>query len=506
MLAFASTGMTALDWLVIALYGIAMLAIGAYYMRGNRTTDDYLLGGRTMRVGSIGLSLFATLFSTITYLGMPGEMISKGPVILCWLLGIPIIYVVGGYLVIPRFAALRGASAYAMLEQRLGMSIRLMGSCMFLLTRLFWMALIINVTAEKVIVRMMNWNASATPWVSAAIGLLTVIYSSMGGMRAVVLTDVIQSLILFAAALAAIVLITGKLGGIMSWMPTEWSPHWDSQPLFSFDPTVRVTVVGSVVFMLVWWISTSGSDQMAIQRYLSMPNMRAARRAFLITLLSNAAVTFVLGALGFALLAFFRAYPQPGMTIERNADDFLTYYIVHFLPPGVTGLVLAGLLAAAMSSLSSGINSSGAVISADFIERFRPAASEADRMRIATLLSWCSGLAAVLLSLFIGMLGQTKNIMELTARTNHVFVAPLFALFVMAIFVPYSTPTGAAVGTLAACGVAVLIAFWDLITGGPTLSFQWISLVALAVHLSVGCTISRLQQTRRSTRADQPTD
>jgi len=279
------------------------------------------------------------------------------------------------------------------------------------------------------------------------------------------------------------------MGGVAAWWPTEWSPNWDEQPVFSLDPTCRVTLVGSIVFMTVWWICTAGSDQMAIQRYLATRDTQAARRAFLITGIANIVVTICLAALGFALLGFFQAHPPEGLSIQDDADKLFPHYIVRFLPPGITGLVISGLLAAAMSSLSSGINSSCSVISVDFVDRFRTGDdSDADRVRRTKLIAVISGLVAVLLSSLMGRV--TGNIMEVTVRTNHVFVAPLFGLFFMALFVRFATPFGTACGALAGCGVAVVIAYWDLITGRPPLSFQWISLISLAVNLAVAIPLS----------------
>jgi len=504
------THMKPLDWAVIFAYGIGLLGIGWYFSRKTQTAEDYLLGGRSMRSSSVGLSLFASLLSTITYLAIPGEMINKGPVILWNLVSIPIAYVVVGYWLIPHFMRLRLTSAYEILETRLGVRIRLLGSTIFLLTRLLWMALIIYITADKVIVPMMAWKSSATPWVAVAIGLVTVVYTSMGGLRAVVLTDVIQSIILFSAAVLSIVLITIKMGGVTPWWPTEWSPTWDEQPIFTWNLQVRATVVGSIVFMTVWWICTAGSDQMAIQRYLATRDVKAARRVFLVTGLANVVVTSCLAVLGFALLGFFRTFPQyldPGMSIAKDADKLFPHFIVRMLPAGITGLVISGLLAAAMSSLSSGINSSCSVISVDFINRFRKsreAVSDRGAVVQTKVISLVTGLLAVLLSSMMGCV--TGNIMEVTVRTNHVFVAPLFGLFFMALFVKRATPFGTAMGALAGCAVAVAFAYWDLITKGlvslgllqeasPTLSFQYISLVSLIVNLLVAIPLSYLTST-----------
>ncbi len=519
-------GVRVADWVVITGYGVGLLGVGWYFSRKIRNTEDYLLGGRRMRSGSVGLSLFATLLSTITYLALPGEMINKGPVMLFSVLAIVIAYLVVGYLLIPRFMELQVTSAYEILETRLGVGIRLLGSLIFLVTRLLWMALIIHLTADKVIVVMMGWSPRMTPYVAIAIGLVTVVYTSMGGLRAVVFTDVVQSFILLGGAILSILLITSRMGGVGAWWPTEWSPAWDEQPVFSLDPTTRVTVIGSIVMMTVWWICTAGSDQMAIQRYLATRDTKAARRAFLTTGIANVVVTLILAALGFALLGFFRANPQylaHGLSIEADADKLFPHYIVRFLPVGITGLVISGLLAAAMSSLSSGINSSCSVISVDFIERFRSGReSDARRIRTTKVIAVLSGLVAVLLSSLMGKV--TGNIMEVTVRTNHVFVAPLFGLFFMALFVPFATPLGTACGALAGCAVAVLIAYWDLITAvpahlvfmgmgeptaslaallelsGPILSFQWISLISLIVNLVVAIPLSLISGRGRPRR------
>lgn len=242
-------GMTAYDWTVIVAYGVGLLAVGWYYARRTRTTEDYLLGGRSMRAGSVGLSLFATLLSTITYLAIPGEMIKHGPVILWSIAAIPIAYVVVGYLLIPPFMKLKVTSAYEILEVRLGVRIRLLGSVIFLMTRLLWMALIIYLTSDKIVVPIFGWSEniiiplfgestwelSPTTCVAVIIGLVTVVYTSMGGLRAVVFTDVVQSFILLGGAILAITVITVKMGGF-SWWPTEWATNWSHQPVFWRPP------------------------------------------------------------------------------------------------------------------------------------------------------------------------------------------------------------------------------------------------------------------------------
>ena len=252
---------------------------------------------------------------------------------------------------------------------------------------------------------------------------------------------------------------------------------------------------------------------MAVQRYLATANVKTARRVFLITGLSNILVTVFLASLGFALLALFTKYPESLSAIRNHlpstvtevdlnnskvADVTFPYYIIRFIPAGITGLVISGLLAAAMSSLSAGVNSACSVITTDFVNRFRRPGykeSHATAMRRTKIIALSAGLFMVLLSSLMGRV--TGNTMEVTVRTNHVFVAPLFGLFIMALFVPFATPVGTLTGAVAGCVVAMTIAYWDFFTAGSSLpyagkalSFQWISLVALIVHMAIALPLS----------------
>lgn len=500
----AASSLSFIDWGIIVGYGLMLFCVGWYYSRRTADTEDYLLGGRKMASSAVGLSLFATLMSTLSYLATPGEMINKGPVILWCVFSTMIAYFIVGYVMIPHFMKLPLTSAYEILEKPLGLKIRLMASGMFVIARLMWMALILYVTADKLIIVMLKWPEWTVPYISLAMGLVTIIYTSMGGLKAVVWTGVLKSFILLGGAVLVIAMITVRMGGVSAWWPMEWSPSWDSQPLFSLDPTCRATVIGSVVFMLIWWVCTAGSDQIAIQRYLATRDTRSARKAFRMTCIADITVTVCLGCLGFALLSFFQSQPQvleeAGFTIARDADKLLPYYIIHFLPNGVRGLLVAGLLAAAMASLSSGINSSCSVISVDFVDRFRSGAkTETAHVRQVKWLSVASGLSAVALSLLMDKV--SGNVNELCVRITHVFVGPLFCLFFMALFVPFATSFGAGAGALTGCTVAFLIAYWDKITGGPVLSFQWIGLLAVTADLGVALPLSWLTAGKSSARA-----
>ncbi len=480
--------MTSLDWVVIAAYAAGMLAVGWRCAKRTNTTDDYLLGGRNMSPSKVGLSLFASLLSTITYLAVPGEMIKYGPMVLAQLAALPFIALIVGWLLIPAIMRLRVTSAYEILETRLGLSVRLLGSCFFLILRLFWMSLVMFATADVVLVPALGLDASAVPWICIALGLVTVLYTSMGGLRAVVATDVIQTAILMGGAVLVVTLITAELGGVGQWWPQEWPAHWQ-RPVFWYDPAVRFTFVGAALSYFTFFVSTAGSDQMAIQRYLATRDAPAARRMFFTALMGNLVLWPFLAAVGLTLLAYFQSRPEmlaAGRTALEDADKLLAMHIVRGLPAGVSGLVIAGLLAAAMSSLSSGLNSSCSVVTTDFIDRFsrKRKSSEDSRVRLAKYVSLAIGVAVAAVGTLIGRI--EGNILELCYKIATLLAPPLFLLFFMAMFVPWAAAFGTHVGTACSVAVAVGVAYYEILG----LTFQWMMPASFAAGAIVGGLIS----------------
>lgn len=481
--------MTWLDWGVIAGYFVSMLAIGWYYSRRATTTDDYLLAGRSVRSLSAGLSLFASLFSTLSYLAFPGEMIKYGPLMAAGIIAsLPLVGVIVGWFLIPFIMKLKVTSAYELLETHLGLGVRMLASFMFLLLRVFWMAALIYATVGVVLVPLMNLDQSSVPYLCIFLGLITVIYTAMGGLRAVMLTNVLKAVVLFSMAVLALVVITIRLGGVGAWWPTQWPGHWPS-PVWGYDPSVRVSFLGAFVAMLVWFVCTSGSDQMAIQRYLSTRDIRSARRALVSLLVADALVAVFLSAVGLALSAYFWANPHlvpDGQTILSDSDKLFGRFMAVGFPSGLCGLAISGLLIAAMSSLSSGINSACSVVTVDFIGRFRKGKpSELAQVRQAKYVSVGIGAVVVTLACFVGLV--QGNLIELCYKVVNLLVAPLFGLFFMAMFVRWATGLGTLVGAAAGLAVVIVISFWQEFTGTkPPISFVVAMPASLAVQVVVG--------------------
>ncbi len=487
-----SAGLQWIDWMILVAYGISTIALGWYFGRRQRTTEEYFIGSGNMNSLLIGVSLFATLLSTISYLSTPGEVLGKGPVYLTYLLALPVVFLIVGYVLLPVYMHHRVTSAYELLEKRLGLSIRMLGVVMFLVMRLVWMSLLIYLAAKAMTV-MMGVDEKWIPLIVLITGLISVIYTSLGGLQAVVITDLVQTILLFFGALLVLVMITVDFG-CFGWFPTQWQPNWDSQPFFSFDPKTRISVVGLILSVMTWYISTAGGDQVAVQRFMATSDERAARRAYATQLIVGAVVTVTLGVVGLALLGYFQAHPEAipaNMDLTRNADKIFPHYIAYHLPVGVSGLVVAAMFAAAMSSIDSGVNSITAVVMTDLLDRFgwRPA-TEKGHVLAARLLALCIGGTVVVGSMYMGHI--PGNITAVTSKTVNLLTPHIFSLFVFALFIPFARPAAVWLGSFCGLTTAVLIAFsgpifgFDLETGYDPVSFLWMGPVSLAVNLTVG--------------------
>jgi len=484
-----------LDWIVIGFYAIGMLAVGWYFSRRTETNELYMLGGRTMKPWAVGMSLFATLLSTVSYLAVPGEMVKYGPMWFFSLFSYPFIYLVVGWLLIPVIMKQKVSSAYELLDLKLGSSVRILASILFLLMRLTWMALIMYTIADRIVIPIMGWSPEASLKISVVIGIVTVIYTSMGGLQAVIWTDVAQTFILFAAAIAAIILINFKLGSPLAWIPSHAPESWLKWELY--DPTARVSAVSAFLSVFGWYVCTCGSDQLAIQRYLSTRNAKEARKSVLVNLITGVIVITFLCLIGLSLLAYFQANPgtvPQGQTISGFADKLFAHYIVTGMPAGVKGLIISGLLAAAMSSLASGINSSCLVIREDLIARVRKTKlSETQEVKLDKIFSFGIGFIIVLVSLFMG--NVKGNLLEVGSKTVNMPVAPLFVPFFMTFFVPRATGFATFAGTIVSLVVAFTVSFSaELNAMGLTfikpISFTWVLPTALIVGVVISCAIS----------------
>ena len=474
-----------IDWLILGLYGILLVGIGWYYSSRQKNKEDYYLGGRSVSPFFTGISLYVSFFSAITYLAIPGEVVKYGPLYaLAAIVGAPIIYLIASYFLIPFFMNLPIISAYEILKKPLGEGIRKTGSFIFIVTRFLWMALLIFL-ASKAMVVMMGWDESATLIVILILGIITIFYTSMGGLKAVLLTDVIQFFILLLGALLTITIVAMEFGGVFALIPSSETTHWESIDFISFDPYVRLTIFFAFINNLSWWLCTTGSDQMAIQRFISTKDLKSARRTFAYTQSGLVIITVLLMFVGFSVMRFYNAYPDllptsNGVFVE--ADFLFPHFIANQFPKGMSGFVIAALFSASMSSLSSGVNSVSSIIIADILPGAIKRHKNLDSIRNIRIISGFIGVVVILLSLIIKLV--PGNIIEVTTKTNGLFVAPLFSLFFSALFIKNAKPFGVLMGAVYGFMTAFLIGFWDVMTGNPPLSFLWITIMSFIVAVA----------------------
>ena len=508
------TGLSWIDWMVIVVYASSTIALGWYYSRKQKDSREYFIGSGSLNPVLVGVSLFATHLSTISYLSVPGETISKGPIMILLIIPCyPVSYFIVRRYLLSVYMRHRVTSAYELLEDRLGLGVRLLGAGMFVVVRLSWMCLLVYVAARAMTV-MLGVSEEWIPWIVLVTGFVSIIYTSLGGLGAVVITDFLQTALLLGGAIVVIVLVTVELGDF-SWIPTSWQPTWDSQPAFSFDPRVRVTMFGTFFSVLVWTVCTAGGDQLSIQRFMSTGDAEAAKRAYLAQTLVASAVLLTLLFVGFALMGYFQARPDElpsGLNLATDGDRIFPRFIAFHLPIGIAGLVVSAMLAAAMSSLDSGVNSITAVVTTDFLERFGlMPKTRKGYVRLAQCLAFGLGAVVVVGSSYMG--NVPGNITGMTQRTTNLLATPAFSLFFFALFCRFGKPAGAVVGAVYGIVVGALIAFsgnlYSLLQDSAFLassgaidispiSFQWISPLSLLVNLAAGAALSKAIRTEDS--------
>lgn len=497
-------GNSTLGWqdnAVIVLYLAGMIALGVWLGRKRRTDDDYFLAGRQMPWFAVGVSVIASILSSITYLSEPGEVWKSGIThIFGKMIAIPIEMGIVFLVCIPFLMRFRFTSVYEYLGHRFGNGARKLGVVLFVLLVVMWMGVVVNKTSA-VLSHVGGWDL---PMVIAVVGIVATIYTMLGGLRAVIWTDVVQVALLIGGGLFTIGFVIVKTG---TWIP-DWYEvsvdHLKAQqdrttlPFFSLDPTVRATVITVAINMIVWHVCTHLSNQMTVQRYFSTRDGSAARKSFLTGTLLGVGINLMLMVTGLALLYY---YLGQGTTIpvdgglDPNTEDrdlIFPTFAVNRLPAGVGGAILAALIAAAMSSIDSGINSIATVITVEWRGRESKDLAAKSHVRKAMALTLGAGLFITFAATLLDYLPEEWSIIDLLPRTFNAITAPLGGLFLIGMFLPRAGQRAAIIGTLCGLATSILIGYSKQFGLHPTgLSFTWIMPSALLVTLGVAWLLSR---------------
>ena len=478
------TAFTTIDYIVLVVYILAVAALGASFGRKQHDTKDYFLGGRSIPWWAIGLSVMATQASAITFIGAPGWGYEGGLERINVFLNVPLVMAFLIVSLVPFFYRTEVFTAYEYLEKRFDTKTRVLTSLLFLVSRglatgvvLFAPALVLSVVT--------GWDTNVTIVLMAVIA---VAYTVLGGISAVIWTDVVQMFVLWFGAALSIYVI---LGALPADGPGVFAVAAEAGMLdtlnFDPDPTITYGIWAGVIGGFFLHAAYFGCDQSQIQRVLTSSSIKQSRMSLMVGgfLLFPQMLLFL--SIGVLLYAFYQHVGDPQLS---NINELFPRFVVQYLPVGISGLVIAGVFAAAMSSLDSALNSLAAVSVRDFYAKFfRPDADEAHYLRVSRWATIFWGIYAMIFAFFAGNLGP---VIETVNRIGSYFYGALLGVFVLAIFSRRATGTGAFIGI-----VAGMVAVWAL-TQFAAVSWLYNNLVGAVVSIGVGWLVSHV------TAAPQP--
>ncbi|MDD4192745.1 MAG: sodium/solute symporter, partial [Mangrovibacterium sp.] len=436
---------------VIFLYFLVLLIIGYLFSGKQKNTEDYFKGGGRIPWWAAGISLFGTALSAITFMAIPAKTFSTDWSYFLFNMSIFLTAPVIIFLFIPFYGRLKMTTAYEYLEQRFNLTVRLLGSVSFTLFQIGRMGVILLLPSLA-----LNVVTGMDVFLCILLmGIISLIYTLMGGIEAVIWTDVIQVVVLLAGAIIALILIIsqvdGGIGGIYEMAVENRKFNLLDLQLTLREPTVWVMLIGG----LFTNITTYGTDQTMVQRYLTTKTEKEARQSIWTNAWMTIPATILFFSIGTALFAFYSTFPEKMDPSLESPDSVFPWYIASQMPDGLSGLLIAGIFAAAMSSLSSSMNSSATAYVTDIHFRFG-LTSKVSPLKIARFSTLIFGLAGTLFALFMA----TWDIQSLWDEFNKLIgliIGSLGGLFLLGILTRRANAAGALTGIAVSVPVQILI-------------------------------------------------
>ena len=482
-----AVGLQPVDYAIIAGYMLGMLGMGWYLSRKQVNIEDFFVGGRSMPWLATGMSMIATLMSTLSYLGTPGEMIKHGVAQFVAILALPFVFIVVWTLWVPFFMRLRLTSAYEYLEMRFGPKARLLGALLYLYMRFLWMGAIIysasiaiahitQDTAPGAIASLTGGTIrfNAQSWfyfVLISTGVVSTAYTVMGGISAVIWTDVVQMIVLFLGAIVTLIVVASKTGtGPLVWWKEVTSISHVFPALASWDLSQRNTILWSLLGVFFWQVCTHASDQVALQRYFSNVDVRAARKTAMVGIILDITMQTLLGMVGASLLVYYMRNPDqlPGgvespMTAGFS-DRIFPHFINYGLPVGVSGFVVAALFAVAQSSVDSGINATTSVIMIDLVRKYRRSQpTEAQDLKLAKILTIIIGVVVTLMGVVLSLAPKDLNLIDLQLKSFNCVLGPLGAMFMAGMLLRHVGQTAVVMAGITGAVCGFMFGFMDVL-------------------------------------------
>lgn len=444
-----------LDLVVLLVYVLGVVGLGSLFARGSGTPDRFMAAGRRLPGWVLGLSIFGTFLSSNTYLGVPGKAYAEDWSSFVFSLSLPFAAFVAARWFVPFYRSSGEISAYHHLERRFGRWARTYGMVCYLLTQLARVGSILFGVSLALHV-LLGW--SVAPLI-VGLGLLVTLYTLLGGIEAVIWTDVVQSLMLTLGALLVVATVLSSVpGGLAEVLSRATGEGKTSLGSFAPDPTASTFWV---VLLYGFFINLNnfGIDQSYVQRYHAAGSGGEAARSVWLAAWLYLPVSLLFFFIGTALFVFYRVHPG-SLGGSVAADGVFPHFLVHELPPGVAGLVLAALLAAAMSSVDTSLNSSATVVLSDLYRTYvDPCPSERRSMTVLRLGTVAVGAAGT--GIALAMIG-VASLLDAWWTLSGVFAGGLLGLFLLGFLSRRASSPAAAMAVVA----GVLVILWMTLSPG----------------------------------------
>ena len=444
-----------IDILVLVVYFGAVMGVGVYFYRGgqSRTAAGFTAASGNMPGWVVGLSIMATYLSSISFLALPGRAFAENWNAYVFSLSLPLAIVIAAKWFVPYYRRTGEVSAYVHLEKRFGTWARLYAGICYLLTQLARMGSVMFLLALPMNA-LLGWSI---PLIIALTGASVILYTLLGGIVAVMWSDAIQAIVLMGGALLCLVLMIIGLPGGAGQAVTLAIEH-NKLSLGSFGASLgEATFWVVLVYGIVINLQNFGIDQNYVQRYVSARSEQAARRSLWFGGLLYVPVSAIFFVIGTALFAFYTTQPEllpAELQAVEQADRVFPYFIVNQLPAGVRGLLIAAVFAAAMSTISTSLNSSATLLLTDWYQRFiRPEPSERESMLVLHLATLIWGVMGT--GVGLAMMG-VEAALDAWWTLSGIFAGGMLGLFLLGLI---SRRAGNAAAATGVC-VGVLVIVW----------------------------------------------
>ena len=520
-----ATAFQPLDWLVLALYFGGIMAVGFYFFRRTRSVEGYTAGNRSLPGWVCGLSILATYVSSISYLALPGKSFAGNWNAFAFSLSIPFVAIIAVRYFLPYYRKSGSVSAYELLENRFGPWARIFTSSFYLLFHVARVAVVLYLMALPMQV-IFGWNIYTILIIT---GLCVTLYSLVGGLTAVIWTDAIQAIVLLGGALICLaLLLNGVPGGPAEVIETANANDKFSLGSFSLTEFASTTFWVIFLFGIVDNLRNFGIDQSYIQRYIASKSDAEARRSIWIGSLLYIPVSALFFFIGTALFSYYGDGDSPGdldgvrmivaqqkltqdgitpdsgetateiamdLSLSDVGDRVFPHFIANHLPPGLTGLLIAAIFAAAMSTVSTSLNSSATLIMNDFYKRFlNPEASEKSAMKSLYFGTILWGILGTSLALYL--VKVTNSALDIWWTLSGIIGGAMTGLFLLGLVNKFATNRTAIIATLA--GVIAIVS----VTSTSLLHAQMAPVLGVLATLIVGALCSTLLNTKEETASN----